>query len=235
MLFKSILPQNKIGMLKIRILIIGSLVSLTINAQIKNECFTFRSPKCGEHEIGINLFSIQDFRRGRIDRNPSAQLGYPSGLLYKLHCKENALRIGLDYNYRKYNVEITGPMYYSIDKGYSSKMAFRIGYERNFGLSKLQPFIGGDLVLSFDQRNGISGGYGDIVFWYTEKSYNRTIGKIGASPLVGLKYFLNEQFSISLEMNVNISYYRQDNNGYRQEGLDVTFNPIRLLSINYHF
>lgn len=218
--------------MKTIIFILFILIGTVSKAQVEHKCFTFRTSKCGPHEIGLNLFSIQNAYRNKIHNTFSAQFSYPSGLLYKLHCGKDAFRAGFDYFDRKIDTEDFSEMRYIRNTGNDLTKELRLGYERKFGKSKFQPIIGADLVLAFNRKKGIVSGYGDFSWWYTETSYDRSTKIIAVAPFIGVKYFLNRRLSVSTELNFAISYFYEDK--YHQEA-QALFNPVRSLSINYHF
>lgn len=189
----------------------------------------------GENEIGINLFSVLNLTRS--SKEYFVQINYVNGLLFKRAWNKNAIRVGFDYNYRTSNWESGGT--YQYVKGHDQQFVgkLRLGYERRFTLRKVQPFAFSDVSLSYGQTKGTSGGWGDWTPIYSESSFDIRTTEILLDHGIGLKYRPISRLSVSLEINFSFGYEHSRYTDNRDTGqqFNFYFNPLRLLSINYHF
>lgn len=225
-------------------------------AQVNEECFPFRLKKCGEHEIGVNLYSMSNFSsvpRGFSEDKISVKHNFLNGLLYKLHCGKNALRVGVGYNYNNIRIENIGEMYYYKDFGQRHTASFNIGYERKFLLKKIQPFIAADIVYTHSCGQGVQEYYADFSR-SPQAEYNMRNNEIGIASIIGIKYRYNDRFSVSAETSFYVAYgnssrhydeyildYYNNQPDYftnyqiDDRGLKRSINPIARLTFNYHF
>ena len=131
---------------------------------------------------------------------------------YKRHFFNNtALRFGLNFDLSTDN-----------DKGkyYDTK----IGYESYLNKNKWLLIGGIDFSYSYDKGN-------------FQPNY---ISRLGLSPIVGVRYYVSEYFSISTECNLNFFYYMHrnpesfDSNANREE-FDINLGAVGMIIISYHF
>jgi hypothetical protein len=199
------------------------------------DCPNFKAKEqCGDNEIGINLYNILNLKpntSSRIYQNVF------NGLMYKRHCRKNALRISVDffhYNYSYYVKPGGGYPWYSKDDSKTLIGELRLGYEHSFTLKKLRPFIALDALVQYGQTIGKSEGLGDFPpYEGWNSNYTYRFIKYGVAPAIGLKYRPIYRLSFTVELNLNIVYSSASQNFYK--GINIYFNPLRLLSVNYHF
>ena len=224
------------------------ILTLTLAlASVAQDChcpkFTTKE-KWGENEIGINLYNITDitgiyYMYGLLSKN------FINGVMYKHSHKKNALRIGLDYYYNSFNIVYPPPGVIIYDGGQTTFLgqnnigALRIGYERMLTMTKLQPYLATDLTLTYGQIKGTTiyeGWPGNY-----KHANDERIKEIGISHAIGLRYHLNGKFSIALEADIGWAYYNHKDlkNPYyysnQRSGFRTYINPLRFLSLNYHF
>ncbi len=75
----------------------------------------------------------------------------------------------------------------------------------------------------------------------TLEPYDIYTKQFGLSPTLGFNYPLGYRFSVSMELSIRWIYYTNndrekpnasDNNKWQN---NIFFNPLQLLSVNYHF
>jgi hypothetical protein len=175
----------------------------------------------------------------------SGDMSYANGLLYKLHCDRNVYRAGVDvFRYTYQFGAMPDPddahyPWYTYGEGKYTTIEARLGYERRLGSRKLQPFVGADIAFRYARNDGFYEGLGDIGPPYEFFGETRTTSQqFLVSPLVGLNYQLAEHFSISVEGSCSFGSGRTteevSGRAGKREGLGFA-NPVRTLSINYHF
>lgn len=184
------------------------------------------------NEIGINFFSVIHNKQFGLFHH---SLG--NGLIYKKYWHNNALRIGLDLFHYNFKYGIEGDPFYALDSGSSIIGEFRAGYQRNLSITKLQPYLASDVILSFSKSKWIHEGAGDFppYFYYEERSIRNS--EIGIAPTIGLRFRPTNSISFTIESNVALTYYfRKDlKNSVVETEIRCYLNPLRSFSINYHF
>ncbi len=197
-----------------------------------------RANICGENEIGINGYNITDLKRKYVNCKLTSGQNYGNGIMYKYHCRKNTFRIGLTYYYSKFVYEDIGRSYHYREAGENKIGELNVGYERNLVIGTFQPFVAMDLSLLYGKVTGIIGGVGDWYYWNTEHPYDVTIQEVGVVPTFGFKFRPFNRISISAETNIRIAYSDQkdllDSKQDVSEGR-IYVNPLRVLSLNYHF
>jgi hypothetical protein len=163
-----------------------------------------------KNEIGINLFSatnFQDLYMGdwfeRVDINP------PSGVYYKRHFGQNALRASFDYTRHSLKVgEYPSEIYY--DTYFSATrqdLTIGLGYERSFGAGRFQPYVFSDLVFNYEKQEGervMLGCFGPFgLLPFSQESY-----QTGIASGAGFRYKLTPALHVSYEFAVQgyVSY-----------------------------
>ena len=198
------------------------------------------------------------------------------GLGYKYHLKKSSIRLLVNGN-KKSDSGITeydtGTVIQSgVDNNISaysiSSADVRLGYERNIGVKSFQFYFGVDGFYSISNYN-YSNSY-DYTYetnqWVNnvwtaesikdsyENSYKTAYSAFGASPILGIKYYINDFLSISAETRIDVSFYNSntvytnsfDYGSYatsdteiksttNNKGNDIGVYPFKLISINAHF
>lgn len=222
---------------------LACMVLVRAHTMAQLECPVLQEePKCGSHEIGINLFSWINLAPKTIDDHVG-DVSYANGLLYKLHCRQNVLRLGADvfrFDYQDgQRPADNGPYpWYYYTKGHFTTFEFRFGYERRLNRRKLQLFIGTDLCFRYVEQEGIFEGFGDFGPPYSFSG--RTCShseQFLIAPLFGLNYRPFERFSLSIETSYAVGYSTTTDeiNGHMDRNVMGFLNPLRAVCLSYHF
>jgi hypothetical protein len=219
-----------------------------------NCAITQQAPKCPEHEIGMNLLSW-------INMDPEAafeqdgDVRYANGLLYKLHCRHNVLRAGVDVFREDYTIGTplgdgnAYPTMHVYRDGKTTDTRFRIGYERRFVLGRIQPFAGVDVGYRYFREVYDYESNGDFIYDPEWGSGEITSEHLFIAPLIGLCYRPAEHWSFTMETaftclfgsttyeRTSRSYIFPDEHTftYRQKEGGMLIDPLRTVSVNYHF
>jgi len=225
--------------MKYTIIAILTYISLTAAGQDNSNYLNLKKENKYKHEIGINLYNITEVKHDyylTLNKKFFFNHSFVNGIMYKRHWGKNAIRVGFDYYYSKISKEVSSKYHSSKNEGKSDIGEFRIGYERKMTTSKLQPYFSIDLSITYGNVKGIYGGT-NLGGWYAEHPYDIRVEELGIAPSIGLQYHAWDQFSFSIEINVSfVDYYHKSNNdSYLYEGVKIYYNPLRLLSVNYHF
>ncbi|MBP6642320.1 MAG: hypothetical protein KBA60_05200 [Flavobacteriales bacterium] len=234
-----------------RTLIFGLLVgTFQISAYAQKKCplsggecpFSQHVPEFGKQEIGLNAVSWINADVG-IKGPKGGNWSYGNGLLYKAHCDKGALRAGLDVFHTNYEVgskvnatNEAVPEFYKAGK--VTTIEARLGVERTLCSSRLQPFIGVDMSYRNSRNSGEYRNYGGPLAEPTSGDINTATRQFLLSPLFGMRFRASEKFSIAAEASysVGISNTRDNVAATNGEPEFVHFaNPLRTLSVNYHF
>jgi len=225
--------------MKYTIIVILTFISLTATGQDNSNYLSFKKENKYKHEIGINLYNITEVKHDyylTINKKFFFNHSFVNGILYKRHWGKEAIRVGFDYYYSKISIEESSKYHRYKNEGKSKIGEFRIGYERKMTDSKLQPYFSFDLIIIFGNLKGIDGSTN----WgggYAEHPYDIRVEELGFAPSIGLQYHAWDQFSFSIEINASFVYYHHSSKNGSQvyEGMKIYYNPLRLLSVNYHF
>ena len=191
------------------------------------------------NEIGLNIFNINEAMFNFTSNKPEYEQNFTNGLMFKHHLNDFSLRAGFDLVRHEYTYQAGTPQSssYNLNDGKSRFGNFRLGIEKTLSNSKVQPYVAVDVLLSYGLNMGTSEGFGDFLPYY-KQYYEFNTRVVGFSPAVGLKYRPFKHFSISAEASLSVTHYSVHRvaGGYGDaRGSDVLVNPLRLLSINYHF
>jgi hypothetical protein len=224
----------------------------TASAQeVKCPIFMYE-PSCGEHELGVNVFSWTNLSIN--GERPDAVFSYASGILYKLHCRKNVFRFAVDgvrSTYEQGARYADAPWAYggSYSTGDRTAVEARIGYERRLGKKKVQPYLGVDLGYRYQVDDGVYEGWGDFIYNPVSGTEHVTTHTMFLASFIGLNYRPVKRWSFTLEVSCNygwdrissdrleLSYLFPDERGYtwNTSDRDLQFDPIRTLAVSYHF
>jgi hypothetical protein len=187
-----------------------------------------------KHEIGINTFSVleMDYDQFYYWVNPDKRGFSPhyfTGLMYKFHFGNSAIRASFDYYYLD---DLFTEFDFQSNSSYR-KTEYRLGFQKTYGLKKATYFIALDLLYSGEYYDS-DVDLGVPYQFFTLKVQNH-FG--GIAPAIGGSYQIAKHFSVSAEMNFRIAlqYRKSNNDDFQYKGASLIFNPVRLLSINYNF
>ena len=213
-----------------------------------------KEPCSVEHELGVNVVSwLNASLETAFDG--SGDIHYVNGLLYKLHCGRNAWRAGLDVFRESYVIGTSmgeGGDYASTHtyrEGCSSDARVRLGYQRSFGTCDLKPFAGVDVGFRYVKEQYDFEFNGDFIYNPTWGSGSITTEALFIAPLFGLNYRPTAHWSFTVEAAFSWSKGRSEKErtersymspeehtySYSQEVKGALVDPLRTVSLNYHF
>lgn len=121
---------------------------------------------------------------------------------------------------------------------------FYLGYEWLIRFKKAHIFYGADAFVNYNNLKTESSYYDEFNNKQSSETTSRTTG-YGASPLLGVKYFIAGPLSVSTEFKFNVEFFsgkttfRNSNLSTQDEtknsGLQTSFGPLGQLSVNIHF
>jgi len=234
-----------------RTLTFGLLVgTFQISANAQKACplsggncpFSQHAPESGKQEIGLNAVSWINADVG-FKGPKGGSWSYGNGLLYKAHCDKGALRAGLDLFHTNYKVgskvnasNEAVPEFYKAGK--VRTVEARLGVERTLCSSRLQPFVGVDMAYRNSRNIGEYSNYTGPLAVPTSEAINTATRQFLLSPLFGMRFRATDRFSVAAEASysVGVSNTRDNVKATNGQAEFVHFaNPLRTLSVNYHF
>src|SRR5690606_20211701 len=132
---------------------------------------------------------------------------------------------------------------WALANGRFQNTAIKIGAEKNFNYSRIQPYLGADVGFMTQKFRGSSTSYATAEQVFTEDVKNALL----FSPLVGLKLYLIPQVAIGAEANFNIAYTYQKTNAFGDASLsgepnqtkryrwEYFFAPVAAITLQYNF
>jgi len=205
-----------------------------------------------EFNIGIaNIFAspIYDLiTYDYLDDYPEAILNYPqrTSLVvgFKFHDPKGAFRLSTNIHYNSQKVKYDDTE--SNENTYSSfQSILNMGYEWHSNFKKVTIFYGFDVSAGY---NKLKSERLDFLDLHTYKHYTVTYG---ASPLVGVNYYITPNFSMGTELKYSFAAYSgKSKSTYsysnypdpisgetenKLSGIQTFFGPLGYLSINIHF
>jgi hypothetical protein len=191
-----------------------------------------------KNEIGVILYSVTNIRGDLIVYNKDhLSYNFLNGIFYKRIYGEGALRLSLDFFSQ--GIAMGNGTGYLVSFSRKAKYGeLRIGYEtRLFKKYKLQPFIAQDIFFVKGKVHEYAGMPGNIVPGYMEWKYNFNLNEVGMAISPGVRFQISKGFSISAESGISISYmmYRFHNPSIWYQGIRSHFDPLRAVTVHYHF
>jgi hypothetical protein len=193
------------------------------------------------NEIGINMFNITYlYRIPYFYPDNGTNYRIFNGLMYKRHFNKNAIRIGFDYCHSSDSYVYYPEIYYQKSETQFNMAKLRLGYERKFTLSKIQPFIAIDQYFSFGINKTITEGncnswYGNYYYYQYRNVTQENIIEVGIEPVIGLKYQIIKRLSLAIEIDAVLYVKHIGGNVPHRTKMGFAFNPLRLFSFNFHF
>lgn len=206
--------------------VVVCLITMSLNAQESD--FAKVSPN--ELSFGFyNVFQLEGSNK--------------IGIMYKRSFSKGALRIGSSFSVSNSSSE--NENHYSLD-GKSHYFAPRLGYEFHKNIKNWQLFYGADLQYSNSYSYQNTDFYGSS--YYENRESTRKSNSFGVRPFMGVKYQINNWFSITTETGLLAAYNtsetseidRYDINPYEENitkttGFSAALEPLGLVSLNFHF
>ena len=188
------------------------------------------------HEIGLNALNVNEVMMNFYNPGTVYATNYANGFMYKYHADKWSLRAGFDYLEHSYQYQASSSKGFDNNKGKFFSKDFRLGAENTVSSTAVQIFVGADLVYSTARYSGISIGQWDSAAPY-HIAYGINVQSFGAAPALGIKYRPAKHISITAETGISVLRYKSSETpGFPSESnVAVLFNPLRVLSLNYHF
>jgi hypothetical protein len=188
------------------------------------------------NEFGVNVFNAQQVLF-KFTNQALYRSNVMNGFMYKRHFDRFSLRAGFDYLEQSYRYEQLSRHFYSMTTGKAYSKNILLGIESSRDLGKIQPYIFLDALLGNSRYNGILGSSGDFNPDYSESNYSFNYLATGGFTGFGIKYRPFRHFSITAETSVAIIYYNtyKTSNFTPTSSVELIVNPLRALTLNYHF
>lgn len=199
------------------------------------------SASLGKNELGINLLSYAGRPSGSIAFSQSFYAHPFSGISYRRHIGQSAIRLALARHELSQPQSVFGTW---ISEGDYEATLIKLGWERSFSTKSFSPYAATDLIGIKSVAVGNEGG--GIVANAREFVTDR-LG-VGLSPTLGIRYRPLRWLSFFAETSLDIIYSRQRSH-YTQvlpetvnprysevdTGFATQFNPLSALVINVVF
>lgn len=193
--------------------------------------------KLQRFEVGANLYNINEELINFYNPGPVYLSNAFNGAMIKYHFNTFSLRAGFDFLRNNYDYSTGDTINRNKNSGKSKRYDLRLGVEKSAVFGKLRIFALADIVYALSEFSGITEGIGNQIPAY-RKPYNFKTAAIGLNPGFGFSYRPLKHFSVTLETSVAIVFYRSRSSDgvYPDESSSSDlFNPLRVLSLNYHF
>lgn len=188
-------------------------------------------------EAAVNLLNVNEELINFYEPGPVYLKNALNGAMFKYHFNKFSLRGGYDFLANSYKYSTGDTLENNKNNGKSKRHDLRLGVEKSAVYGKLRIFAIADILYSMADYSGITEGSGNQIPAYS-KPYNFKTGAFGLSPGFGISYRPLKHFSVSLESSIAIVFYRSRSSDgvYPNESSSSDlFNPLRTLSLNYHF
>ena len=208
----------------------------------------YKSRSQYSYSIATNLFSIEEFPKilNQVNSEEYKKL-YASGLMLKFNDNQISYRISGTFYSDNISFDNECADCEKV-KGKVSDNALRVGFEKNFMYSVIQPYFGFDMGF---RRNIFRGSAQDGPNSnVTYPSYDVKTQKNGFSlaPLFGIKVNPINHLTLAIESSIDLlySYEKQEKNYYGVntnpapsfsdfKKWEFLFKPIGMLSLQYNF
>ena len=169
-------------------------------------------------------------------------------LKYKYSFGNMALRAGIDFS-KKHEENENDQDAFGSETTYLYTLN-KIGIEWQYDMKHVELYYGADLYYMYNLNKSEYDSYyttyydeyGNYIQEYIKSKNKNTSYEYGLSPFIGIKYFINENFSIGAETNYLIGKYKNvytykyiDETSNSSEGTYSRFGHVGMLSFNVHF
>ncbi|WP_256012475.1 hypothetical protein [Desertivirga xinjiangensis] len=206
----------------------------------------YKTQKLYSYTIGIKAFGYEEFPKilNQVDAEEFKKQ-YLSGLILKINDNQISYRISGNFFSDRISFRNECAECEEVE-GKLSDNALRLGFERNFMYSAVQPYFGFDIGF----RRNIFKGKSRAIENSGYPSYDVKTQKNGFSlaPLFGLKFNIVNHFTIAAESSLDLLYsYEKQEKTYFGENFNRTptftdytkweflFKPVGMLSLQYNF
>ncbi len=204
--------------------------SVAIQAQTTNADF--------RHEVGINVFSVLNYRTSRLTTQTYSDKRSFNGLIYNRYFGNNVIRSGFQFFQESTSEGFDDPTpasrFFFRERTTFKSLEGHLGYARGIRFGKLFPYIGLDGIFKHTIYRGQYESAGDFPPYYSKGNYHYKDQYIGLSPFIGVKFNPVNHFSVSIETSI-IRQFQISNQDKRNEKKQMIFNPVSLLTLSYHF
>lgn len=223
------------------------LISVFTYGQTNNTT-SLASEKKVWYEFSLNLYSLTDTQHNIFDIGPGMNDGtnsniknyrgdfhshYLPGFLIKRGCNNNLFRFSFDRTKNSYYEHQTDHSYWSNSlTGELQVVEFKLGYERDFGIKKIKPFISSDLVFRNSTFSGIFSQVSYLPQYETSDFTILTRHDYSINIGSGLKYKISKNLCVTYELGLMLGFY----NNMGHSHIDRYFmhlNPVKQLGISY--
>lgn len=196
------------------------------------------------YSIGLKLLSIEEFPKllNEVKDQRAYQILKPNGLVFKINDNQISYRFQIySVNESKYSFKNECSTCEQVNGKYE-ELNFKIGFEKNFTYTKLQPFYGLDLGYKSVKFNGKATNTSTSAYLYDTNIY-----KYAAviSPFVGFKYSFVKMLTLSAEAGLDVlntsdkeikSNSNNDvNASSRVNRWQIANKPLAMLSLQFNF
>lgn len=225
--------------------ILTLLGASSLSVAQNQECFDFKQ-NVVNHDVGISLYSMQELPSTiyhySVNHNLSFRRGYNHAILHGLTYRRTVNYTHTFRSYFGYSTvsdfsNLTLEDFQFTNRSIYHGMNFRLGYERNllrWRKHRMTWYVAGDLLGTLGNHKGdeIIVINGDTAL---NRNYNARIREGGLSLNTGIRYQINHLWSLNLETGIDWIRYRHLDGTYLRRDYALRVNPIRAISLNYHF
>lgn len=189
-------------MKKILLSLIVLCTSLTLFAQSSADY---------NYTIGLRGFTLMQLPKVMNQTNTQDYAkAYGNGLMFKFNDNQISYRISGNY-YRKDEEFDNTCASCEIARGKVTDYSFKIGFEKNFNYSRIQPYFGFDLGYRSNRFTGTISPKSTLV-GSTEQTVDASKNGLVLTPVLGLKVNIIPQLNVFAESNLDFyySYEKQD-------------------------
>lgn len=164
------------------------------------------------------------------------------GLGYKHHFNNSGIRTKLSFGAKSDRTEYSEND--NTEEYNYMSTNFYLGYEWLLKFGKAHVFYGAEAFVNYENLKSNATYYNQYYNEQTSESASVKTG-YGASPLLGVKYFIAGPLSISTEFKFNIEFFdgkttfkqseSSTENETKNSGMETSFGPLGQLSVNIHF
>ncbi|QPH38341.1 hypothetical protein [Pedobacter endophyticus] len=185
------------------------------------------------YSIGVRAYTLVELPKIlNQTSNQTYTSTYGNGILFKFNDNQISYRIGGNYYRNDVSFDNTCANC-EIANGKVTDYSFKIGFEKNFNYSKIQPYFAFDLGF---RSNRFSGTLSPKGTGFSSKTAEATKNGLVLAPVIGVKVNILPQLLLFAESNLDFyfSYERQDItepsgsgrtvNTYRK--LETLLNPV---------
>ena len=198
------------------------------------------------YSIALKALSIQQFPKLFKQLNSDDYYKLPlNGLLFKFNDNQISYRISGDYYYNKNFTFQNECVDCEVMTGQLTNYSFKVGFEKNMDISKVQPYFAFDIGYNNNKFKGEASNTGIINYTDPYEANSRKKSAI-LGPALGIKLNLIHHFTIGLESGIDFLFtYETQEKAYHNAQRNRTFQkfnkvellmlPLSFLTLQYNF